>query len=365
MKKLALLFIATGIAGTAFAQQNVTTGGQKYSLLEESTGAWCQYCPDGTVEVENMLTQNPHSIAVANHYGDAMQISDYSGWETNIYGSGWPGATISRISQGSGFKVSPRSSWSNYSSNISAQTAKFDVTMTHDYNPTTRTISITVEGKALEAMTGKFSFNAYVTEDKVTGTGSGYDQVNYYNTVSGHPMAGKGNPIVGFEHNHTTRALLGGSFGDNNWTDPAKDDTKTATYTYTLAPSEDEDNIHIIGFISMNEVAFDKREVLNAIEARLYPWPTNVNNVNQFADMQVFPNPANNYVVVRSHMSTPADVNITINNMVGQTLINKSYKAAGSLFAEKISLDNLSNGIYFVNINSNGSTETRKITVSK
>ena len=31
----------------SYAQNSVTTGGLKYTLMEEITGQWCGFCPDG------------------------------------------------------------------------------------------------------------------------------------------------------------------------------------------------------------------------------------------------------------------------------------------------------------------------------
>ena len=38
----------------------------------------------------------------------------------------------------------------------------------------------------------------YLIEDDVTGSGYGYDQVNYYDSESESPFYGLGNPIVEF-----------------------------------------------------------------------------------------------------------------------------------------------------------------------
>ena len=72
----------------------------------------------------------------------------------------------------------------------------------------------------------------------------------------------------------------------------------------------------------------------------------------------IYPNPATDYVVVKSAMDVEA--NITIINLVGQTVkqFNKSLKMGDNSF----DID-LKSGIYFCNINANGFNKTIKLVV--
>ena len=72
----------------------------------------------------------------------------------------------------------------------------------------------------------------------------------------------------------------------------------------------------------------------------------------------IYPNPATDYVVVKSAMDVEA--NITIINLVGQTVkqFNKSLKMGDNAF----DID-LKSGIYFCNINANGFNKTIKLVV--
>ena len=46
---------------------------QKKVLIEENTGAWCQFCTDGTVQVNNIMNTFPGLVyTMAIHNGDAM-----------------------------------------------------------------------------------------------------------------------------------------------------------------------------------------------------------------------------------------------------------------------------------------------------
>ena len=72
----------------------------------------------------------------------------------------------------------------------------------------------------------------------------------------------------------------------------------------------------------------------------------------------IYPNPATDYVVVKSAMDV--DANITIFNLVGQTV--KQFSKSLKLGENTIGID-LQSGIYFCNIEANGFTKTIKFVV--
>nr|MCU0421803.1 Omp28-related outer membrane protein [Bacteroidia bacterium] len=66
-------------------------------------------------------------------------------------------------------------------------------------------------------MTGGLNVSVYVLENKVTGTGSGYDQRNFIANRPGfedHPFFTQPGTIAGYMHNHVLRNVLSASFGD-------------------------------------------------------------------------------------------------------------------------------------------------------
>ena len=72
----------------------------------------------------------------------------------------------------------------------------------------------------------------------------------------------------------------------------------------------------------------------------------------------IYPNPATDYVIVKSAMD--ADANITIFNLMGQTV--KQFSKSLKLGENAINID-LTSGIYFCNIEANGFTKTIKFVV--
>ena len=61
---------------------------------------------------------------------------------------------------------------------------------------------------------GDYRLTVYLSEDGVTGSGYGFDQINWDNEEPQSDFYGMGDPIVGYVHNHTLRAVLSGELGD-------------------------------------------------------------------------------------------------------------------------------------------------------
>ena len=85
-----LVFVFSGIAG---GESTLPT---KRVLIEMFTGAWCGYCPDGHVYLDNIITQHGDLIVpVLIHYSDAMAFND--GIRTLFNVTGYPTAMIDRV----------------------------------------------------------------------------------------------------------------------------------------------------------------------------------------------------------------------------------------------------------------------------
>src|SRR5207237_6602960 len=109
----------------------------------------------------------------------------------------------------------------------------------------------------------------------------GWSQVNAYNTVNTSEWYQKGNPIVGFKHNHVLEAMLGGTWGEAGVI-PAtvtSGQSFTKTFTWTIPAQSNgpihryvADSMHIVGYVSEYDADDTKRPILNAEETSLV-WP--------------------------------------------------------------------------------------------
>ena len=72
--------------------------------------------------------------------------------------------------------------------------------------------------------------------------------------------------------------------------------------------------------------------------------------------LKVYPNPANDYLMVEGEMTS-----VEVYNAIGQRMMTKTVEGNST----RISLSNFSNGIYFLRVSNNGEVMTRKFSVNR
>ena len=88
--------------------------------------------------------------------------------------------------------------------------------------------------------------------------------------------------------------------------------------------------------------------------------PTAITELTDNGTIKVFPNPANDYIVIEGTLSGAANLQINILNMFGQRVMNKSFHADGE-FTDKISIENIPTGVYFIELRSGEFIRNTKI----
>ncbi|MBX2904730.1 MAG: T9SS type A sorting domain-containing protein [Taibaiella sp.] len=393
--KLKSILLALSVAATAsvYAQSEVSTGGQKYVLLEEGTGCWCGYCPDGSQRIQQTIEPSyPRMIPIAFHNGDPMALSpdDFNNTYIGSGGPGWPGATVDRTVfthdyGSSGIKTMVGHNRGFWNTDVGVQYAlapKFDVRMISTYDTATRVVKVKVTAKVLAAPgAGPWRINAYIVEDSISSDSVGYEQDNYMtSSPSTSWYYGYPSPISPgsrYAHMGVVRKIL--AAGGSMWGDtaafaasPAIGDSISRNYTYTIPATSFSKYVRVVGVIQKYGATKEDRAVQNTIMARVrlmqkvYPSSSSVaSNVKVIEEMELFPNPAKNVLTVRGMLEHPAEVNLTVFDALGRQVFNQSYPAGGSLFAENVGLDQMSNGIYFMNITSDGATVTKQFIVNR
>ncbi len=400
VKSILLSASALLIAGTVSAQSKVTTGGVKHVLVEEGTGTWCQWCPDGAQVIQERIepygtnANYPKAIIASFHNGssDKMTIATDPFNNGTGYITGFPMGTVDRAPYPTNIGIS-RGSWPAATGARSSLTPNFDVSMVCLWDSVTRVLSIKIKAKTLVAGTGNYRINGYIVEDSISsGLGSGFGQTSASGlnnpgsmSASGSPswFIGKGlsltNPTV-YSHMDVVRKILattatGGIWGDTAFTNPAVGDSIERSYTYTMPATINGSTCYpkyskVIGMIQKYGATTADRAIENCIEAKVrLMWKTlpstNVATLEPMQDIQIYPNPASSRIVVKGMLQNPSDVTVTIYNVLGQQVFANQYKAGSSMFGEFISVDNLSNGIYFVNVTNEGGSVTKQFTVNR
>ncbi len=367
MKKFILSALAACLlGGTGFAQFSV----QKV-VFEEATGAWCQYCADGSARADVMEANFDDALLIGVHNNDAMAISD--GDEINsFYVTGFPSGIFNR----SGTEIS-RGAWSSTMGSMlqgaSTVTVSFDSV---GYDMQTRQLTVDVRALFTGVETGDLRINLAVTEDEVTGTGSGYNQSNADNATPGHVYQGAGNPIVGFKHRHVLRSYLGGAWGDAGDI-PATTNFGTVgthRYTYTIPASYDDTKIQLIAFVSNHEGSgISERKILNGEEFDLSTLTVGRTEMNaSVAEMTINGNPLVERSKIVFSTEEAGTYRLEVLNLLGQQVAN-----LGEAFVDKgihttiwngtnDAGVNVDNGMYLVRLLSeNGQAVSKRILVAR
>lgn len=337
----------------------------KYPVLEGFTGTWCQFCPDGGVQLEAALTNNPNLVAVYNHSGDVMEFSDVSPL-ANAYISGYPGGMVDRFDfPGNGVELS-RGQWDQASGIREQAISPIEVSMMHTYNPNTREISVDVTANFYSPMSEEIRLNCIVVEDSVTG-GADYDQSNFYNTQQGHPYYQAGDPIQGYVHKLTGRAYLGGPWGAmNSVSGPIVDGyTETQTFTYTLPQDYDDSQIYLIGMAQAYDSDDTKRPVYNAFQQKLSVVTSAEDLVNGVEGVSVYPNPVSETARIDIRITEPKAVSVRIVDMMGRTVeeISSREYLPGNHQLQWNAGGNVAPGVYMVEVSAGDALHTTKVVV--
>jgi hypothetical protein len=153
-------------------------------------------------------------------------------------------------------------------------------------------------------------------------------------TISNYPLTG-GNPPGG---TYSGTQVSGNVFHPS----AAGDGTYNITYTYTDAN--------------------------NCTNSAVQPLTVGTNcfvgiaDVDAINKLSVTPNPAHSTILVSFTPKSVSDMNMNITNGIGQKVFEKNI-GRSSAYSQTIDISKLPAGVYFLNLNSNGETITRKIIV--
>ena len=248
-----------------------------FELYTSNTGG---YCPWAHHYLAQVVEQNDDVIPVSVHGEmagpgeldipdgaqamEAMSMNAFPQLTVNRYKMPWPWITgLSVETEGGGYSTYIWNEGVALNRSVLSPAAVY--ISEQSFDPETRQFLITVQGEFFAPMTDDFRFNVYLVENNVTGTGAGYDQTNYMNTLPNTPFTGLGNPIVDV-HKHVLRAKLGGPWGTPQSL-PATVVPGTVcerTYTFIVPDSWNADNLAAVALIQRFDSEAQKCPILNA-----------------------------------------------------------------------------------------------------
>ncbi len=246
---------------------------EKTVLLEEFTGTWCGWCPDGFLILEDLLETYDNLIGVCLHAGDVMATAE-TGEVANTFETFFPGASVDRYMLSSDGIILDRGSWESGVIQRSSMAVPVDVDFTLSYNSDTREILIDASAQFSQEMTEDFRFNCYVVENNIDEDSPAYDQQNYYSqndNYPGHPYYNEPETMTEFVHNHVVREMLGGAWGAEGSIPETvvAGETYTHQFTYSIPEEFNAEQISLVVVVQEYNEDYTKREIHNAKEHKL------------------------------------------------------------------------------------------------
>ena len=341
----------------------------KNVVLEEFTGIYCTFCPDGHRLANEFKAANPGDVILVNiHAGSFASPNGNDPDFRTIHGTliagsagivGYPAGSINRryfpqYSQGGGTAMS-RGSWASAGSTIISEASYVNIAMDAVYDIGTNKIHVDVE--------------MYLTGNIPSGGGLSLVVALLQNNIEG-PQVGAGSnpsqvlPNGKYNHSHMLRDLLSPSrFGDVIDFSSGPMATKSLVYD---VPSD------IAGIAT---VPADMEVVAYLLETPSYEIITGCESVmqvgylgeNEYAvngGIKVFPNPAADNVNVSFDVNGNSSVRIEVLDLSGRLIkfVERNYESSGTQ-SETIDLKDLAEGNYLLKSIIDGRVSTSKLLI--
>ena len=237
-------------------------------LVEEYTGEWCGYCPDGALKIEELEGLHPDVVyGAAVHDNDPYALVPFStNLESTFNVTGFPSGTVNRIPQGVDVAID-RNMWSGTAGSLLVNTAVCGLAMT-SYKTTTDSMYVEVHCGFNSTLSGDYRLTVYLVENGIVSDG----QANYYDDGSidpNSPLVGIGDPIDDWVHNDVIRKVLTADLGDAIPSSKMIPGGEHVVKLGTPIGTFNDDNLSIIAFINKVGGAPTEHEILNVQKAKL------------------------------------------------------------------------------------------------
>jgi hypothetical protein len=251
-------------------------------LVEDYTGHKCTACPQAAIEANQLKqTYGEKIVVIAVHAGFFADPTTPSGAPAGSYKTdfrtaagdtydnstyfgisdvGNPNGMINRkdYSPTTGAHVKAYTSWSSEISSLLALAPDADLTLTNNYNSSTRSLSVNAVSEILNdtITSGTYKLVVMITQDSI---------IDWQLDAGVH--------IPDYLHRHVLRDNINGTWGDTLMSGTVTPHTPVSkNYTYTLPAAYkgntcNENNCYVVAFI-YNTANY---EILQAAEAKVRP----------------------------------------------------------------------------------------------
>jgi len=338
----------------------------KRVIGEEGTGTWCGFCPSGTVALEYMEANfEDEFIGIAVHNADPMAVSEY---DTNLGFESFPNGRINRK-----FDQSPSEFPLGLDLEISAVTP-IAVDILAVGNLDTREIEIEALVESVTQLNDiDYRISIIITEDGVTGTGSGYNQTNYFSggaygdliNVNGVNWVDLPDPVLAedIEYDHVARAILGGFdglLGSIN-SDLSAGDMSSQEFSWIVPSNMDMSKLHAIALIIDNATG----EILNGAKTSVASSVTSTTEISDLSiSTTIYPNPTSQTAYLEINVEQPTDVILEVVNCMGIVITSQSLGKVSDFSQVEYDLSQFTDGIYLLRVLAGDLISTHRLIIA-
>ncbi|MCO5259923.1 MAG: Omp28-related outer membrane protein [Crocinitomicaceae bacterium] len=328
---------------------------EKFPVIEEGTGTWCGWCPRGAVAMDYMYENYPDFIGIAVHNGDPMTVSAYDA--ASDFG-GYPSSHVDRALKDQDV------SNSDFSTNYNARkNTKTPGSISGTFSSNGSAVQINASAVIYtNSATEDYRMGVIIIEDNVTGTGSGYNQSNYYAGGNYGAMGGFESlpgtvPAAQMVYNHVGRALLGGYNGQTGSIPAPVVDGQAVNYTfnYNVPSTSNKNNMSAVVLLIDNTT----KEILNAAKFSLAT--AGVTEIKTIG-LEAFPNPASDKLNV-TFEAQGGDYMIQLTDLQGRVVLSKTHSNLNGSQLIEINTNQLNAGNYLLTVAQNGASYAKMISI--
>ena len=365
-------------ASTSTLVHNGANGDYKV-VVEEFTGAWCGWCPDGHVELAKLKEANPDAIIVGVHQGNAASDKMANSLTNSLssrYAAGYPSAVINReFVREFGQQTFSRNLWDDVYPTVETRSykpVKLAVDVKSNEDQTELTITPSVEVLDIIPSDWNMRMNVYIIQNEVSGNGQGWDQVNYlsgHQAFPGHPFQSQPNPVPNYLHKHVLASSLTGTYGDAKFLGDRAIGAKSASEYKFTKPADDAaydfNNLTVVAFLSSYNPSTKTDDLIITGEEVM----VQTVGVKQAVDLHttalaLYPNPAASNVNMTFTLEQTEDVQVKVYDRIGK-LVDVAYTGKRSAGENNLMLnvENLASGMYFVSLQAGAQVSTASLIV--
>ncbi|MCB9223985.1 MAG: T9SS type A sorting domain-containing protein [Crocinitomicaceae bacterium] len=350
----------------------ITPATGKVVYVEEGTGTWCQWCPRGAVMMDRMQKLYPDLFAgVAVHNNDPMEDVVFDAG-VDALTAGYPSALVER-----GGDIDPSQIESQFLQHVVVAPTAF-ITVGASYDSGNGILSASVTADFQSTVSGQWKLACIISEDSVTGSGSGWSQSNAYSGGGSGPMGGFESlpstvPASQMNYNHVGRRILPDFNGhENSFPTTNSGDVHTVDFIFQLDPNWDVDQIHIIGILVAPGGTVDNAGKASIAEAEANGYVSSTEVIDEFAgfvelsdigEISLYPNPSTGI----SNLTLPnvdnETVILNVFNMEGKIIASRNYGELSGAQILPIITSQYDAGIYTVQVIVGDKQEIRKLIV--